>query len=326
MIKDAASEISIPLSRLINICLEVGHYPDFMKVARVTPVFKTDDPSQFCNYRPISVLSVFSKIFERVIQGRLLSFLGKSDQLLTSQYGFRRGHSTDMAVLDMVENIRSAWERADSCLGICIDFKKAFDTVDHSVLFSKMEHMGIRGAPLELMRSYLSNRKQYVVFNWAESIQEQVSLGVPQGSILGPLFFLLYINDLSRVSTFFKCILFADDTNLFASCKDKRELYIKVREELGKLSDWFAHNRLSLNYAKTEYIDFSKPAKVSSKDNYALKIDGNLIRRVNQSKSVGVLIDKDVSWWAHIDKVLIRIRQTVGSQGIHARAPVVAFV
>ena len=314
VVRHASSEISVPLSRLINVCLEAGYFPDFMKVAKVTPVFKADDPTQFGNYRPISVLSVFSKIFERVIQGRLLSFLNKGGQLLANQYGFRRGHSTDMAVMDMVENIRKAWEKGESCLGIFVDFKKAFDTVNHHILLAKMEHFGIRGAPLELIRSYLSNRRQYVVFNGAESAQEQVSLGVPQGSILGPLLFLLYINDLSRASSFFKCILFADDTNLFASGKSQGELYRKVKGELLKLSAWFAHNRLTVNYAKTEYIDFSKPASTSA-DRIALKMDGNLIRKVNESKFLGVQIDKDISWRGHIGKVLTKVRQTMGIIG-----------
>ena len=159
-----SSEVSGPLSRLINVCLEVGHFPDFLKVARVTPVFKDGDPAQFGNYRPISVLSVISKIFERVIQERLLSFFKRQGSLLASQYGFRRGHSTYMAILDMVENVRQAWEDGEYCLGVFIDFRKAFDTVDHSILIGKLERLGIRGLPLELIRSYLSNRKQYVAF------------------------------------------------------------------------------------------------------------------------------------------------------------------
>ena len=163
---------------LINKCLETGFYPDFLKVARVTPVFKAGDPAQLGNCRPISVLPAISKIFERIIQGRLLRFLKKQNSLLTSQYGFRRGHSTYMAILDMVENIRQAWEEGKHCLGVFIDFKKAFDTVDHSILLAKMEHLGIRGLPLELIKSYLSDRMQYVVFGSSESAHRKVLVGV----------------------------------------------------------------------------------------------------------------------------------------------------
>ena len=145
----------------------------------MTPVFKDGDPAVFGNYRPISVLPVVSKIFEKVMQSRLLSFLKKQGSILASQYGFRRGHSTYMAILDMVENIRQAWENNEHCLGVFIDFRKAFDTVDHSILIGKLEHLGIRGLPLELIKSYLSNRKQYVVFGSSESLQQELTVGVP---------------------------------------------------------------------------------------------------------------------------------------------------
>ena len=315
VLRFVSKEVSAPLSRLINACLEVGHFPDFLKLARVTPVFKAGDPTEFGNYRPISVLSVFSKIFERVIQGRLLGFLNRQGSILGTQYGFRRGHSTYMAILDMVENIRKAWENGEHCLGIFIDFKKAFDTVDHQILLGKMEHLGIRGVPLELIRSYLTNRKQYVAYNGMESSQWGITVGVPQGSILGPLFFLLYINDLSRVSSFLRCILFADDTNVFVSHKDKRELFRRLGIELGKLSDWFAHNRLTLNYNKTEYVSFCKPGIGISSADCALTIDGNPIREVNESKFLGVYIDKNISWRGHIGKIKTKISQTVGIIG-----------
>ena len=186
ILRYVSKEVSGPLSRLINVCIEVGHFPDYLKIAKVIPVFKSSDPTQFGNYRPVSVLPVVSKIFERVIQQRLLSFFQRKGSILSSQYGFRKGHSTYMAIMDMVENIRTAWENGEHCLGLFIDFKKAFDTVDHHILVDKLEHLGIRGTPLDLVRSYLKNRNQYVVFNGTESSRRNISVGVPQGSILGP--------------------------------------------------------------------------------------------------------------------------------------------
>ena len=133
-------------------------------LAPLYSVFKDGDPSQFGNYRPISVLSVISKVFEKVIQERLLCFFKKQGSLLVSQYGFRRGHSTYMAILDMVENIRQAWEDGEHCLGVFIDFRKAFDTVDHSILIGKLEHLGIRGVPLELITRPYTRRHQSRAF------------------------------------------------------------------------------------------------------------------------------------------------------------------
>jgi hypothetical protein len=153
-----------------------------------------------------------------------------------------------------------------------------------------------------------------VVFQGTESSQLGITCGVPQGSILGPLFFLLYVNDLARSSDFFRFVLFADDTNLFASAKTKRELYKKVREELGLVSDWFACNKLTLNYKKTEYIDFGKPDNLPAK-NLFLKIDGQILRKVDQCKFLGVLIDQDLSWRGHIRKVVTKLRQTMGLIG-----------
>ena len=165
------------------------------------------------------------------------------------------------------------------------------------------------------MKSYFSNRKQYVAFGSSESAQRLISVGVPQGSILGPLFFLLYINDLVAASSFFRYILFADDTNIFASGKNKGDLLRGLESELGKLSDWFAHNRLTLNYDKTEFVNFSKPTVGTPVDNWTLKIDGMPIREVDVSKFLGVYIDKNVSWRVHIGKLITKISQTVGIIG-----------
>ena len=218
-----ASELSIPLSKFINICIEAGHFPNFLKMARITSVFKKGDPTQFGNYRPISVLSVLSKIFERIIQVRLSDFLVKQGSIYQGQYGFRRGHSTSMAITDLVERVHTAWQNGFHSFGIFIDLRKAFDTVDHTILLTKLEHLGIRGTVLQLFRTHLEDRKQFVVFGNSESPSQAMEIGVPKGSILGPLLFIIYVNDLPNASAFFAFILFADDTNNLASERDKKK-------------------------------------------------------------------------------------------------------
>ena len=214
-----------------------------------------------------------AKIFERVLQHRLSAFLTKQGSIFEGQYGFRSGHSTFMAITDLVEKVRMAWQNGSHCSAVFIDFRKAFDTVNHKILITKLERLGVRGTVLKLFRSYLENRKQYVVFGEAKSAYREVEIGVPQGSILGPLLFIIYINDLPNASSLLEYILFADDSNILASAPDRKVLHDRLMTELRKLSDWFAHNKLSLNYVKTELIDFSKTKKGVS-DEYVIEIDG----------------------------------------------------
>ena len=190
------------------------------------PIFKGkgEDSTDFAGYRPVSVLPTLSQIFERVLQARLVGFLDKHGVLAQGQYGFRSGHSTAMAVLDMVERVRGAWGRRNAALGVFIDLKKAFDTVDHGLLLAKLSHYGVRGGSLGLLESYLGGRSQYVVYGGYESNRGQVECGVPQGSVLGPLFFLIYVNDMVRACGGLELVLFADDTNIFAEGKDPAEL------------------------------------------------------------------------------------------------------
>ena len=314
VIRGVAKEIGRPLSGFINYCMREGVYPGHFKVAKVVPVYKGEDPTQFGNYRPVSVLPVLSQIFERVLQTRLIEFLENKKTLVPGQYGFRAGHSTAMAVLDMVERIRTAWNEGHSALGVFIDLKKAFDTVDHSLLLAKLEHYGVRGKALELITSYLEGRMQYVVYGGCESARGEISCGVPQGSVLGPLFFLLYVNDMGRACKELQLVLFADDTNIFARDKDPKALFTKVNQGLQGLSAWFQCNKLTLNLKKTEYVFFGGPRGASS-DGLALTVGGEEIKRADGARFLGVWVDERLRWSEQVSKVKRKISQLVGVLG-----------
>ena len=219
-IKLIKESISVPLTNLVNLSFEQGVFPSELKLAIITPLYKAKDPMFFNNYRPISLLSVFSKIIERLMYSRLLNFINQHRIFNKLQFGFRNNHSTFMALVIFVENLVNALDNGKCAVGIFLDFQKAFDTVDHGILFDKLYCYGIRGIAHEWFISYLSSRQQSVMYNGHESEFRMMRCGVPQGSILGPLLFLLYINDLTDVSNFFRPILFADDTNLFCTGTD----------------------------------------------------------------------------------------------------------
>ena len=238
-----------PLSIIINQTLKTGVFPDKLKIAKVTPVYKKGNENTFCNYRPISLLPSISKVFEKVICNQITIYFENNHLSNASQYGFRKNHSTEFAALELTDLILEDMDNGKTPIAIFLDISKAFDTINHQKLLTKLYHYGIYGTPLKLIHSYLSNRKQCVIFDDILSNTLDIKTGVPQGSILGPIFFIIYINDICNVSKFLKTICYADDSTLYTKIDNNvchRSIH-KINNELEKLNEWFELNKLSLN-------------------------------------------------------------------------------
>ena len=244
--------LSKPLKWIFQLSLKKGIVPNKLKIAKVTPIFKSGEKDLLKNYRPISVLPCFSKILERIVYNRLYKHLTQNNVLYEKQFGFQKFCSTEYAIVQLIDQISDAFKQNQFTLGLFIDFSKAFDTVNHEILLEKLNIYGIKNNNFNWFTSYLSQRKQYITFNQDKTDMLEIKCGVPQGSVLGPLLFLLYVNNLKNASTMLDPIMFADDTNLFYSHANIKTLFKTVNEELSHLSEWFASNKLSLNTEKTK--------------------------------------------------------------------------
>ena len=300
------------LSELINLSFKEGIFPDVLKMAKVIPIHKKECKLNFLNYRPISLLSVFSKLFEKVIYTRIYSYLVKNNLIFGKQFGFRSNYSTNHALLSITERIKELLDSGNYVCGVFVDLEKAFDTVNHSVLSEKLNYYGLRGNVNNLIKSYLTNRKQFVSINGFDSNVSGISCGVPQGSSLGPLLFLIYINDFRLCLQRTETGHFADDTFILYFSKSLGTIESVVNCELKFASKWLRLNRLSLNGDKTELIFFRSPQHSLNYKDISIKFNGKKLIPGDYVKYLGMYIDKHLSWNFHIIQLSKKLSRANG--------------
>ena len=313
-VKPCFDSLKLPLLHIFNCSLQSGIFPDKMKIAKILPVFKSGDDSDISNYRPISLLPLFSKLLEKVMHSKLYNYMEENKLFFYKQFGFRKKSSVDYGLLEIVNDITEAMNKHQLTLGVFIDLSKAFDTVDHTILLNKLEKYGVLANEQKWFNSYLTNRFQYVNIGDKSSSLKLVKCGVPQGSILGPLLFLIYINDMKNSAPLLDIIMFADDTNLFSTGKDLKTLFKTMNEQLTEITNWFSANKLSLNIKKTKYILFCSS---NDEDNLplklpVLKIGNKNIERTRFTKFLGVLLDENLNWKCQIQAVETKVSKQIG--------------
>lgn len=320
-----AKYLIVPIiTHLTNLCFETGKFPTALKKSIITPVLKGGDREEVSNYRPISVLPAISKVLEKLLNTRLLKYLKKYNIISKSQFGFQQGKSTEDAVSALSSLVVEQLDKSKKCLGVFLDLKKAFDTVSVPILLRKLESIGIRGTSLDLFQSYLTNRVQKVKIGKVLSEEAEISYGVPQGSVLGPTLFLIYVNDLCNAKIpHAQLFSYADDTAVIFTADTWESVKDHTERGLSQIAKWLRFNLLTLNIQKTKFVCFSIYTNTQPNDPFDILIhecesDGNdknchcrKIEKVNQIKYLGVILDSRISWYPHVEYLSSKVRKLV---------------
>ena len=304
LLRGAAKELTPSITYLVNKSITDGTVPAVCKMAQVTPLYKDNDKLQVQNYRPISVLPVLSKVIERVVHTQLSIHLDQLGYLYKHQYGFRRGHSTQQAIAQLNDWALEAMDSGKVTGLLFVDISKAFDSLNHKVLLGKLESLVLSSRSLRWFRSYLAGRQQSGLINGELSDSRPIAYGVPQGSILGPLLFNIYINSLSNAVQNTRVILYADDAVLTCAASTSLELQATLAHDFNLICDWYTENKLTINVNKTKLMLAGSKTKLPFFDDVQLKLDGTQVERVQLCKYLGVTMDAKWSWKPHISNLI----------------------
>ncbi len=286
---------------MINTSLDCGIFPDELKVTWVSPIYKSGDRTDLGNYRPISVLSTASKLYERVVYNQLVDYLDQYSLLSNSQFGFRRHHSTETCCLTKLDKIYNDLDKGSLSVVVFLDLEKAFDMVNHSILLLKLESIGVLPESCLWFASYLNQRQQLTRIDGCSSSMHIVSHGVPQGSILGPLLFLIFINNLCDCVELCGTSMYADDTAIFHMSADIDDLKVSMQCDLQSISHCMLQNRLSLNLSQTKLMMPSSKQRLTKVPEISLSLNGELVDNVETFKYLGMILEPQLLFKAHID-------------------------